>query len=315
MKPAINPLYPVTRLASVDDLMDIAVGLEEEAALRYEQLAARMAASGEADLAAVFRTLADLERRHERGLAAWAERDGGRPPRPVSFRWHLPETFGDEAESEPLDPYRALAIAVRNEERAFAFYTYLAALAADDEALRARAEALAREELNHVAQLRQLRRRAWHLRGGHTEAEPIRTLARLRRVAHGLEGASAEIAALAARALADNGHPEGALLLRTAAAECRRRSDGLTTLPAGECGAPGSPSAEAARAAGVLAPGHLTADGALRLACRDAEEVLELYLAVADAAGDEALLFEAQAFSETALARLALIRAQMAGLE
>ncbi|MBI5166033.1 MAG: ferritin family protein [Magnetospirillum sp.] len=299
--PAINPLYPVTEPASIEALMDIAVGLEDEAARRYEQLAAKMAANGETDLAAVFRTLGDLERRHERGLSAWAERDGGRPPHPAAFAWQLPETFGDD---EPLDPVRALAIAVRNEERAFAFYTYLAALAADRPALRERAEALAREELNHVAQLRHLRRRAWHTRP-RTRA-PERTLVSLCDVAKGLEGGSAELTALAARALAECGRHDEATRLRTAAAECRRRSG-----EGSRFGHTGSSSAEAARAAGLLAPGALTVDGALHLAGRDAEEVLAVYLAAADAAPDEAQLTEAQRLAETALARLALIRAQI----
>lgn len=47
------------------------------------------------------------------------------------------------------------------------------------------------------------------------------------------------------------------------------------------------------------------------LAGRDAEEVLAVYLAAADAAPDEAQLAEAQRLAETALARLALIRAQI----
>lgn len=54
---------------------------------------------------------------------------------------HAPETFDSDAAAEIknsklLTPYRALATAVRNEERAFAFWSYLAAFADDPPGLR-----------------------------------------------------------------------------------------------------------------------------------------------------------------------------------
>ncbi len=316
VKPAMNPTYPVAVLHSIDELMDIAVAMEDEAAQRYDDLASRMGVQGEADLAALFRQLAELERRHGRGLVAWTQREERRAPVPKAFRWQLPETFGDESGSEPLTPHRALSIAVRNEERAFAFYTYLAAQAADDEVVRMRAESLAREELNHVSQLRQLRRRSWRSQeaGGPPRPKAVHNLMQLRELAHGLEAAAAEIGAHAARALADAGRDDAATMLRTYAAECRKRSAALWHPPVDEARATGSAAAEAARAAGLLLPGHLTADGALRLACRDAEEVLEAYLAIADAAHEEDLLVAAQHLAEAALARLVLIRAQIAAI-
>jgi len=60
-----------------------------------------------------------------------------------------------------MTPYRALSMAVRNEERAFAFWSYVAGFAQDLEIKKA-AEAMAREELGHVAILRKERRRAYH---------------------------------------------------------------------------------------------------------------------------------------------------------
>lgn len=65
-------------------------------------------------------------------------------------------------------PYRALAMAVRNEERAFAFWSYVAAYSKDSEIKQA-AEAMAREELGHVSTMRKERRRAYHKE--HDEAE------------------------------------------------------------------------------------------------------------------------------------------------
>jgi hypothetical protein len=82
-------------------------------------------------------------------------------------RWDAPETFDAETMAEIkasrlTTPYRALAMAVRNEERAFAFWSYVAAFTADPE-IRKAAEAMAREELAHVATLRKERRSAYHL--------------------------------------------------------------------------------------------------------------------------------------------------------
>ena len=60
-----------------------------------------------------------------------------------------------------VTPYQTLSIAVRNEERAFAFWSYVSADAADP-AIRREAERMAGEELQHVARLRGERRRAFH---------------------------------------------------------------------------------------------------------------------------------------------------------
>ena len=63
--------------------------------------------------------------------------------------------------SAALTPYKALTIAVQNEERGFAFYSYIAAHIEDAGGGRNAAEQLAREELRHAALLRRERRRAW----------------------------------------------------------------------------------------------------------------------------------------------------------
>src|SRR5581483_5216903 len=54
-----------------------------------------------------------------------------------------------------------LAMAVRNEERTFAFWSYLAAYSADPEIKQA-SESMVKEELGHVATLRKERRSAYH---------------------------------------------------------------------------------------------------------------------------------------------------------
>ncbi|MGE5514473.1 MAG: ferritin family protein [Bacteroidota bacterium] len=291
MRKPLNPDWPIPDVRSVDELMNIAVAMEAEAANRYGQLARRVESRGQAELAELFTRLAQLERDHQRGLEGWAGREGRSQPTPTQFSWQLPETFGDDADERPLDPYLALAVAVRNEERAFAFYTYLAALCAGDRELRTRAEALAREELKHVALLRGMRRRAFHNRAPRTPTARIETIDDLRRLARGLEAGSAQLGRLLAAALA--GHPAADLLAR----------------PAAEAGTlPASSTVDHARRDGRLAPGALPTAQLLHLALSDAQEVLDTYLSIAESTSQEDVLGEAQRLGEQAMARLALIR-------
>lgn len=310
MKPAINPIYPVEEIGSIDELMAIAVGMEHEAALRYDQLAQAMAGRGEPELAGLFGSLAELEREHEAGLGRWADREGRATPLPAAFSWRMPETFGDEAEgarAHTLTPYRALGIAVQNEERAFTFYTYLAAMAEDPE-IRLRAEALAREELNHVHQLRVLRRRAFHM--DHTIPRTLRRArdeSELAGLAHGLERSSAEMDDAVAAILEASGEHRIGAMLRSQAEAAKLRANHFSYVRPGQ----GSGAAEGARAAGLLEPGSLTPEGALKLALRDAEEVADAYMATAEHAAEDGLMRQAQDLAEQAVARLAVMRSLM----
>lgn len=67
--------------------------------------------------------------------------------------------------TESLSSYKALQLAVRNEERAFAFYAKVAALS-PDATVREYADRMAEEELHHVALLRLERRHAWRAEHG-----------------------------------------------------------------------------------------------------------------------------------------------------
>ncbi len=144
-------------------MLAIADALERAAVRRYEALGACMRRVGHADLARVFEALAQEERQHvdsvEHLMAA--SQSAGSAGDIAGFA--LPETFeiGDAAAAALLTPYKALGIAVRGEEQAFSFWTYLASEAANSE-VRAQAEAMARQELVHAAKLRHARRQAYH---------------------------------------------------------------------------------------------------------------------------------------------------------
>ncbi|MFG3593271.1 ferritin family protein [Bradyrhizobium sp. RDI18] len=165
---------PAGTLQSLGELFALANAMEQEAADRYTGLAAEMQRQEKLDLATVFAELAAAEREHVDSVARWSQSRLGKDPDPAMVRWEAPETFDSEtaaeiATSRLMTPYRALSMAVRNEERAFAFWSYIAGFAEDPEIKKA-AEAMAREELGHVAILRKERRRAYHSEHDRTRA-------------------------------------------------------------------------------------------------------------------------------------------------
>ena len=201
---------PAGKLHSLDELFALANAMEQEAATRYEGFADEMRLQNKTDLAAVFTQLAAAEREHVDSVARWSQSRLGRAPDPALVRWEGPEIFDRETVAEIrtsrlLTPYRALSLAVRNEERAFAFWSYVAAFAEDSEIKRA-AEAMANEELGHVSTLRKERRRAYHREhdaarasgqgdaaAGQIDAAELerRLVARLEKLESGLAGTSA----------------------------------------------------------------------------------------------------------------------------
>jgi len=157
---------PAGTLRSLDELFALASAMEKEAADRYAGLADEMRLQKRDDLHAVFAELADAEREHVDSVTRWSQSRRGKAPDPTLVRWEVPETFDVEASAEIkgsrlMTPYRALSMAVRNEERAFAFWSYVAAFAEDPQIKKA-AETMAREELGHVSTLRKERRGAYH---------------------------------------------------------------------------------------------------------------------------------------------------------
>ncbi|MBD2749667.1 ferritin family protein [Microvirga sp. BT688] len=164
---------PAGSVRSLDELFAIAAAMESEAAIRYAEIGERMRREGDPALASVFERLSADEMGHLDRVVHWSTRTQGRNPDPASIRWERSETFDDEgvalAHPRLLTAYRALSMAVRNEERAFAFWSYVAAHAQSTE-VRQAAETMAHEELEHVSILRRERRNAFHADRRHHEA-------------------------------------------------------------------------------------------------------------------------------------------------
>ena len=150
-------------LASLDQLLAIARAMERQAIEGYEALSRRMSTMGRPDLAAVFDSLVVEETGHLSKVDEWQQtsgRDG------IDIAATAPdELFQDEGAAtvapELMSAYRAFSTAVRNEERAFDFWTYVSAHAKSD-AIKEAAERMAREELGHISTLRKERRKAFH---------------------------------------------------------------------------------------------------------------------------------------------------------
>lgn len=268
------------KIGSVEELLAVAEALEREAATRYAGLAARMARQGDVAMAAQFETLAALEERHVGHVAERAQSLLGRAPAALRVGWELPPTYEeDEARGAVLGAYQALAFAVRNEERAFAFYTYVAA-AAEEHAVRALAEDMAHDELEHASLLRHHRRRAFHAERPVAVEIPSSREALLA-VARRWDDEAATAHAALADALEKTGEGADAAIFRELAADERKA---------------------AGDASGAAASRLRNAVDGLRLL----EERFDRYALIAERSRDERVVAEAQRLAGEAVGRLAL---------
>lgn len=146
-------------------LVGVANAIETASVRRYDTLADTMQRRGEVATAEAFRAMRDEEQAHVVAVERWARGLAEPVPDAADFMCRLPselaDSWDDVTGSARLSPYRAFAIAVRNEEKAFALYSYLAAHASEP-AVAVQAERLAVEELHHASLMRRWRRKAWH---------------------------------------------------------------------------------------------------------------------------------------------------------
>jgi rubrerythrin len=268
------------RIRSRDELLSVAAALEREAAARYRALSNRMARQGDAAMAAQFDGLAGMEDAHAKDVAKRGEEVLGHAPAIRDAGWELPPTYDEEeARGATLSPYQALAFAVRNEERAFVYYAYVAAEAEDPE-VRALAEEMAREELEHAALLRRHRRRAFHSERP-VAADIPQSVEALRSAARSWDGEAATAHAALANALDDAGETEDAAIFRRLAAQEEKAAAGAT---------------------GTAIPNLRSAADGLRLL----EEAFDRFALIGERSNNEDVVAEAQRLASQTVARLAL---------
>ncbi|HYG91445.1 MAG TPA: ferritin family protein [Azospirillum sp.] len=287
---------PPGMVSSLDELLGLSLALEQEAVRRYIQLAAAMDQRGDKETAGIFRSLAEDERGHVASVAGEVLRLGLSPPAGLQLTWLLPpeiaDSWDDLLDRTHITPYQVLAVAVLNEERAFAFYSYIAAQTTDPQ-VAMEAERLANEELTHAALLRRHRRRAYRSQPDNARAHTphIATLADLSAMVSVRMAEAANLHEALAQVLLAAGDATGADLLRALAQEEAELAGRPVEPPlAGFAGAPG------------IGLGTLWS-----AAAAPCEEMSELLSDVAAQAKDEAVLLEAQRLLEVSVGHLTML--------
>ena len=168
---ATEPPAPVK---DVGELYAIASTQTQIAIQRYGKLAAQGDKTFE-PVRCVFEVLSQREQDRAESIKDLCMAATGRVPGPADLRWTpidlVPsEELSDIGNSLLSTPYGAWALAVRHRERAFIFWTYVAALA-EAKAVRVAAENLARETLRDGNLLRRERRLAWRAERKRTAVE------------------------------------------------------------------------------------------------------------------------------------------------
>ncbi len=128
-----------------------AIAMEAQAAQRYDELADAMETHNNTEVAVLFRTMAGIERKHERSLLDQMGWDVA--PQIAPALWERPGAESPETAPSGdvhylMQPYHALEIALGCEERAAAFFARLAANSSGP--VHQAAAALAEEEREHV---------------------------------------------------------------------------------------------------------------------------------------------------------------------
>ena len=135
-----------------EEILNRAIGKEEEAYSNYHAMAKRASNPGTQTM---FNELAEEEARHKAILTNW--KSGKFPGCSISS---LADLGGigegrDTKFARDLNPEEAVRLAIREEERAFAFYSSLAK-GLEEEESRCLAERLAAEERGHRTKLERL---------------------------------------------------------------------------------------------------------------------------------------------------------------
>ena len=145
-------MLPEHLTTSVEVFLSYTIKLEEEATLRFGQLADAMDAAGNKPVGALFRKLSDYSRLH---LADAKARSGFRDVPvilPRDYQWpelESPETAAIWA-ADPLIAYgQAMEIALESEKRGHDFYKAVLE-ATDNPEIRALAKEFVAEEAEHV---------------------------------------------------------------------------------------------------------------------------------------------------------------------
>jgi hypothetical protein len=278
---------PPAPVGSIGELYAIALAQAQQATQRYGKLAAKGDETFE-PVRCVFEVLSEREADRAESIRAASIAAIGRTSGRVDLRWApidlVPaEELSDVRNSLLWTAYGAWALAVRHRERAFIFWTYIAALAEDPAVIEA-AEDMAREALRDGNLLRRERRLAWRAERAKLKADD-----------------SSDASEISSAALLES------LLLKdifrwSQSAPPSQRGN-LLSLIGSDPSAPIFPDDD------MASPASGTLEEVKRRALRRAEQLSSIYLDEADSAVDQSRLELAQELAARSIARLADLRA------
>jgi rubrerythrin len=134
------------------EFMTLALAMENEAAQRYAEFADAMAMHNNREVAALFRKMAQIEAKHAAQIMAemgWTSAPAMPAGRATWEGFEGPETTPGDEVHYLMQPWHALQLALRNEERAQRFFGKLARVATVATVKKAARE-LEAEEREHV---------------------------------------------------------------------------------------------------------------------------------------------------------------------
>ena len=155
-KPAARTNATRGATSSIGTLMTYALWLELDAVERYRELADAMEMHNNRDVSELFRKMAAIEGKHADKIMkqmAWTRVPPLPPGRSPWPGFESPETVAHEEVHYLMQPYHALALALKGEERAHRFFARLAGEATSPAVRRAAVE-MADEEREHVELVR-----------------------------------------------------------------------------------------------------------------------------------------------------------------
>ena len=144
------------QVGTMDEFLNYAVMIEEDAARHFEELTVAMRHSGNADVATLFEQLGRFSRLHLEEAKAKCQRLDVVLTLPSSSAWpenEAPEKTTLWAGDPSLSRLGALKVALQGERRGFEFY-YAVAGTTTDAQIRAVAREFVREETAHVEELK-----------------------------------------------------------------------------------------------------------------------------------------------------------------
>ena len=142
-------------MESVEEFLAYSIKLEEEAALRFGQLADAMASAGNVEVGKLFRRLSDYSRLHAGDARARAGFRDIPQLEAHEFEWpdiESPETAAIWAADPFIGREQALEVAFEAESASLAYYRNILETTQDPE-IRAFAKEFVEEETLHVAEL------------------------------------------------------------------------------------------------------------------------------------------------------------------